>query len=68
MGTACAACEEPLEHMLRGERVLTLTCGHVSHEACFYEYIKDFESQQCPLCGASLSVDPSRGANIDMGE
>src|ERR1700753_333935 len=33
IGSVCAACEEPLEHTLRGERILQLSCGHVSHEA-----------------------------------
>ncbi|KAG9511448.1 hypothetical protein KCU79_g24000, partial [Aureobasidium melanogenum] len=30
IGTECAACEEPLEHTLRGERILQLSCGHVA--------------------------------------
>ena len=45
IGSECAVCEEPLEHTLRGERILQLSCGHVSHEACFYEYLREFESQ-----------------------
>src|SRR6185437_12174874 len=48
VGSECAVCEEPLEHTLRGELILQFSCGHVSHEACFYEYIKEFESQYCP--------------------
>lgn len=64
VGTECAVCEEPLEHTLRGERVLQFSCGHVSHEACFYEYIKEFESQYCPTCNAPLGLDTSRGGNI----
>jgi hypothetical protein len=66
IGSHCAACEEPLEHTLRGERILQLSCGHVAHEACFYEYIKEFEVQSCPTCDAPLGLDPSRGAGIDF--
>lgn len=66
IGSECAACEEPLEHTLRGERILQLSCGHVSHEACFYEYIKEFEAQSCPTCEAPLGVDTSRGGGIDF--
>lgn len=54
IGSECAVCEEPLEHTLRGERILQFSCGHVSHEACFYEYIKEFDSQYCPTCNAPL--------------
>ncbi|KAK6586422.1 hypothetical protein PZA11_001479 [Diplocarpon coronariae] len=69
VGSHCAVCEEPLEHTLRGERILQFSCGHVSHEACFYEYIKEFESQYCPTCNAPLGLDTSRGGNIlDMGK
>lgn len=68
IGSECAACEEPLEHTLRNERILQLSCGHVSHEACFYEYIKEFEAQHCPTCDAPLGVDTSRGGGIDFGE
>ena len=68
IGSECAVCEEPLEHTLRGERVLQFSCGHVSHEACFYEYIKEFESQYCPTCNAPLGLDTSRGGNVlDLG-
>lgn len=66
MGSECAVCEEPLEHTLRGERILQLSCGHVSHEACFYEYIKEFSEQTCPTCNAPLGLDTSRGAGIDF--
>ena len=66
IGSQCAACEEPLEHILRGERILQLSCGQVSHEACFYEYIKEFEAQHCPTCNAPLGLDTSRGGNIDF--
>ena len=66
IGGQCAACDEPLEHTLRGERILSLSCGHVAHEACFYEYIKEFEAQTCPTCNATLGVDTSRGAGIDF--
>lgn len=68
IGSECAACEEPLEHILRGERILQLSCGHVSHEACFYEYIKEFEAQTCPTCNAPLGLDTSRGGGIDFGQ
>lgn len=69
VGSACAVCEEPLEHTLRGERILQFSCTHVSHEACFYEYIKEFESQYCPTCNAPLGLDTSRGGNVlDIGK
>jgi hypothetical protein len=69
VGSECAVCEEPLEHTLRGERILQFSCGHVSHEACFYEYIKEFESQYCPTCNAPLGLDTSRGGNVlDIGK
>ncbi len=68
IGSECAVCEEPLEHTLRGERILQFSCGHVSHEACFYEYIKEFDAQQCPTCNAPLGLDTSRGGNVlDLG-
>jgi len=68
IGSECAVCEEPLEHTLRGERILQLTCSHVAHEACFYEYIREFESQYCPTCNAPLGLDSSRGGNVlDLG-
>ena len=68
IGSECAVCEEPLEHTLRGERILQFSCGHVSHEACFYEYIKEFEAQSCPTCNAPLGLDTSRGGNVlDLG-
>lgn len=61
-------CEEPLEHTLRGERILQLSCAHVSHEACFYEFIRESDSQACPSCGAALGLDSSRGGNVlDIG-
>ena len=66
VGSICAACDEPLEHILRGERILQLSCGHVSHEACFYEYIKEFEVQNCPSCDKPLGFDTNRGGNIDF--
>jgi len=68
VGSECAVCEEPLEHTLRGERVLQFSCAHVSHEACFYEYIREFEGQYCPTCDAPLGLDTSRGGNVlDIG-
>ncbi|KAF5020760.1 hypothetical protein F66182_7220 [Fusarium sp. NRRL 66182] len=68
VGSECAVCEEPLEHTLRGERILQFSCSHVSHEACFYEFIREFESQYCPTCDAPLHLDTSRGGNvIDIG-
>ncbi|KAI9641399.1 hypothetical protein NHQ30_010201 [Ciborinia camelliae] len=69
VGSECAVCEEPLEHTLRGERILQFSCGHVSHEACFYEYIKESEAQYCPTCNAPLGLDTSRGGNVlDIGK
>lgn len=69
IGNQCAVCEEPLEHTLRGERILQFSCGHVSHEACFYEYIKEVDSQTCPECQAPLGLDSSRGGNVlDIGK
>lgn len=68
IGSECAVCEEPLEHTLRGERVLQFSCSHVSHEACFYEFIREIESQYCPTCNAPLGLDTSRGGNVlDIG-
>lgn len=64
VGSECAVCEEPLEHTLRGERILQFSCTHVSHEACFYEFIREFESQYCPSCDAPLHLDTSRGGNV----
>lgn len=64
VGGQCAACEELLEHTLQGERVLQFSCGHVAHEACFYEYIKDSDSQYCPTCDAPLGLDAARGGSI----
>lgn len=66
IGSSCAVCEEPLEHTLRGEHILQLSCGHVSHEACFYEFIKEFQAQECPTCNARLGLDTSRGGGIDF--
>ncbi|KAK2070132.1 hypothetical protein P8C59_004656 [Phyllachora maydis] len=64
VGSECAVCEEPLEHTLRGERILQFSCTHVSHEACFYEFIREIESQYCPTCNAPLHLDTSRGGNV----
>jgi hypothetical protein len=66
VGGECAVCGELLEHTLRGERVLQFSCGHVAHEACFYEYIKesDVQSQYCPTCDAPLGLDSFRGGSI----
>lgn len=69
IGGQCAACEELLEHTLAGERVLQFSCGHVAHEACFYEYIKDIDPQQCPTCDAPLALDSARGGSVlDLSE
>lgn len=69
VGGECAACEEPLEHTLRGERVLQFSCGHVAHEACFYEYIRESDPQSCPTCDAPLGLDSFRGGSIlDLSE
>jgi hypothetical protein len=68
IGSECAVCEEPLEHTLRGERILQLSCSHVSHEACFYEFLRECDGQYCPTCDAPLSLDTSRGGNVlDIG-
>ncbi|KAL7627162.1 hypothetical protein AAE478_003938 [Parahypoxylon ruwenzoriense] len=64
VGSECAVCEEPLEHTLRGERILQFSCSHVSHEACFYEFIREFDSQYCPACNQPLHLDTSRGGNV----
>ncbi|CAK7263404.1 hypothetical protein SEPCBS119000_000465 [Sporothrix epigloea] len=64
VGSECAVCEEPLEHTLRGEHILQFSCTHVSHEACFYEFITEFESHYCPTCNAPLHLDTSRGGNV----
>ncbi|KAI9376659.1 Pleckstrin homology domain-containing protein [Aspergillus egyptiacus] len=64
VGSECAVCEEPLEHTLRGERVLQLSCAHVAHEACFYEYLREVEGQYCPTCDAPLGLDSTRGGNM----
>lgn len=67
-GSKCIICDEPLEHTLRGERILQLACSHVSHEACFYEYIRSSDNQRCPGCDAALGLDSSRGGNVlDIG-
>lgn len=69
VGSECAVCEEPLEHTLRGEHILQFSCGHVSHEACLFEYLKECDSQDCPACSVPLNFDPDRGGNMaDMGE
>jgi len=68
IGAECAICEEPLEHTLRGERILQFSCTHVAHEACFYEAIRELELQYCPTCNAALRLDSSRGGNVlDIG-
>lgn len=64
VGASCAFCEEPLEHMLRGEHILQLSCNHVAHEACFHEVIKDPNDQFCPMCDALLGVDSSRSGSL----
>ncbi|KAF2235771.1 von Willebrand and RING finger domain-containing protein [Viridothelium virens] len=64
IGAECAVCEEPLEHTLRGERILQFSCQHVSHEACFYEYLREYDAQACPTCEAPLGLDSSRGGNV----
>ncbi|KAH9867825.1 hypothetical protein IAQ61_007129 [Plenodomus lingam] len=66
IGSECCVCEEDLSYTLRGEKVLQLSCSHVSHEACFYEYIREFDSHHCPTCDATLALDTSRGANVNL--
>lgn len=75
VGTECAVCEEPLEHTLRGERILQFSCGHVSHGACFYEFLKmggeteRSDGGTCPSCEMPLGLDTSRGGNVlDIGK
>ncbi|KAF1822456.1 uncharacterized protein K489DRAFT_292355, partial [Dissoconium aciculare CBS 342.82] len=65
VGSVCATCDEPLEHILRGEAILQLTCGHISHEACLHEYVRDGHSAVCPTCEAPLDFDTSRGGKVD---
>ncbi|KAF3915388.1 hypothetical protein AA313_de0207532 [Arthrobotrys entomopaga] len=64
VGSECAVCDELLEHTLPGERVLQFSCSHVAHEACFYEYIRQVDSQHCPTCDAPLGLDTTRGGNV----
>ncbi|RDA92979.1 hypothetical protein CP533_5544 [Ophiocordyceps camponoti-saundersi (nom. inval.)] len=64
VGSECACCEEPLEHTLQGERILQFSCSHVSHEACFYEFIREVDAHHCPTCDAPLHLDTSRGGNV----
>lgn len=66
VGSICAACDEPLEHILRGERILQLACGHVSHEACFYGYIREFELDTCPSCDKPLGFDTRKASEVDF--
>ena len=64
IGGECAVCEEPLELTLRGERILQLSCSHIAHEACFYEYLREVDSHSCPTCNAPLGLDSSRGGSV----
>jgi hypothetical protein len=64
IGGECAVCEEQLELTLRGERILQLSCGHIAHEACFYEYLREIDSHSCPTCDAPLGLDSSRGGSV----
>jgi Ring finger domain len=64
LGGECAVCDEQLELTLRGERILQLSCGHVAHEACFYEYLREIDARACPTCNAPLSLDSSRGGAV----
>lgn len=70
VGGQCAACDELLEHTLKNERVLQFSCGHVAHEACLYEYIKDSDSHFCPTCDAPLGLDSARAGSVilDLSE
>lgn len=43
------------------------TCEHISHEACFYEYIREFESQKCPACDATLGLSAGSGVDMNLG-
>jgi hypothetical protein len=64
LGGECAVCDEQLELTLRGERILQLSCGHIAHEACFYEYLRETDAHACPVCNAPLSLDSSRGGTV----
>src|SRR5256885_13772382 len=70
VGGVCAVCEEPLEHKLLGEGIFQFSCGHVAHEDCFYEYLRDpDQSQYCPLCESPLGLDWRGGGRIlDLGK
>ncbi|KAF2862381.1 hypothetical protein K470DRAFT_269030 [Piedraia hortae CBS 480.64] len=63
--TDCAVCDEPLQYTLKGEKILQLACGHVSHEACCYEYLREFQLPNCPACDEPLSLDARRGGDVD---
>jgi hypothetical protein len=63
LGGECAVCEEQLEITFRGERIMQLSCGHIAHEACFYEYLREFDGHACPICNVPLSLDSNRGGN-----
>ena len=69
VGAKCTVCEEPLEHMLRGERFIQFVCQHVAHEECLYEYLKQVDSVNCPSCDMRLRIDPARGVTpVNIGE
>lgn len=52
-GCQCTVCEEPLQYLLKGERVIQFSCLHAAHETCFYEFVGDEEAPHCPECNAA---------------
>jgi hypothetical protein len=70
VGGECALCEELLEHKLSGEHVFQFVCGHVAHEACFYQHLGDENPEMhCPTCDQPLALSAAaRGGSIhDLG-
>lgn len=53
-GGSCCFCEEPLEYIMSGEKVVGLSCGHVSHFQCLAELMdigsKKLENSGLPIC------------------
>lgn len=62
VGYECAVCKEPLEHIR-----FRFSCGHVSHDACFYQYLGDFDAQHCPACNLPLLYTILKGKLLDIG-
>jgi hypothetical protein len=49
----CAVCTFSLDHRLQDERVLTLPCGHATHEPCLRRVLAAF-LKTCPSCDTEL--------------